>query len=87
MDHPYTIGQSYLIRLVTHYWLGRLVAVHERELVLENASWIADTGRYHKAVDIDSLVEVEPRKGPIIIGRGALVDCAEWHSALPTDPK
>lgn len=87
MKHPYTIGQSYLIRLFTHYWIGKLLAVYENELVLKNASWIADTGRYHKAVDIENLVEIEPRKGPIVIGRGALIDCAEWNADLPTEPK
>jgi hypothetical protein len=40
------IGQSYLIRTVTHYYTGRLVAVDGNELLIEEAAWIADTGRF-----------------------------------------
>ena len=50
-NHPYTIGEKYLIRTVTHYYTGLLTDVFEHELVLENAAWIADTGRYTQALE------------------------------------
>lgn len=84
---PWKLGTSYLIRTVTQYVVGRLVAVHEHELVLEHASWVADTGRFHDALQSGRLNEVEPFPAPVIVGRGAVVDATEWSHALPTAQK
>ena len=81
------VGLCYLIRTVTMTWTGRLIAFGEHELVLGDAAWIADTGRYHAATNEDALSEVEPVEGPVIIGRGSVVDAREWKSALPRTVK
>src|SRR3990167_4090803 len=47
---PWKIGKCYLIRTVTMIDTGRLVEVTEQELVLEDAAWIADTGRFADAL-------------------------------------
>jgi hypothetical protein len=83
----WTIGQAYLIRTVTMAWTGRLVFVGEHELVLEDAAWIADLGRYHKATTAENLSEVEPRDGLVIIGRGSVVDAVLWFGPLPRSVK
>lgn len=83
LSHPYKIGTAYLIRGVTHYYTGRLICVTDQELVLEEAAWIADTGRYNEAIKTGKLNEVEPIIGPAIIGRGALVDAVEWPNNIP----
>jgi hypothetical protein len=44
------VGKNYLIRTVTMINTGRLVAVGDHELVLENAAWIADTGQFSAAL-------------------------------------
>ena len=73
--HPYTIGSPYFIRTVTHHHTGRLVAVTEHELVLEDAAWIADDGRFADALKTGNFSEVEPfPDGPVIIGRGSIID-------------
>lgn len=74
------IGKIYLIRTVTMINVGRLVDVTAQELVLEDAAWIADTGRFSEmmAGEIEPN-EVEPfPDGRVIIGRGALIDAAEY---------
>ena len=81
------IGQAYLIRTVTHYYTGKLTALHAQELVLETAAWIADTGRYFDALKKGTLNEVEPIIGPCIVCRGAIIDAAEWQFDLPTVQK
>lgn len=48
--HPFEVGKNYFIRTVTHHHTGKLVAVYDHELVLENAAWIADDGRLSDAL-------------------------------------
>lgn len=78
MDSVWTIGANYLIRTVTMIDTGRLVAVTDYELVLEDAAWIADTGRFSDALAKSEFSEVEPfPTGIVIIGRGAIVDAVQ----------
>lgn len=86
-DSIWQIGQAYLIRTVTNYWTGRLIAFGQQELVLEEAAWIADTGRFNEADAKGSLNEVEPVQGRVIIGRGSIVDAVPWKHSLPRSVK
>jgi hypothetical protein len=88
VTHPYTIGQAYLIRTVTHYYVGRLVYVHEHELVLEDCAWVADTGRFSSCLADGDFDELEPYPaGRVVIGRGALIDAAQWEHEIPRQVK
>ena len=83
-DHPFVIGTNYLIRTVTMIQTGRLVRVTPTELVLEDAAWIADTGRFSQSLISCDFSEVEPfPDGAVIVGRGALVDAVQ----IPTLPR
>ncbi len=76
--HPYKIGAHYLIRTVTMIDTGRLVEVGPLELVLEDACWIADTGKFSEAIKHSVWSEVEPfPEGRVIIGRSAIIDAVE----------
>lgn len=84
---PWVVGTNYLIRTVTMIDSGRLVWVGEHELVLEDAAWIADTGRFADAVAKGEFSEVEPfPAGRVIIGRGGIID-AVTIPALPRTRK
>lgn len=86
--HPFQIGKQYLIRTVTFHFTGRLVAVFDTELVLEDVAWIADDGRFADAVAKGSFNEVEPYPdGPVIVGRGSIIDAALFNPALPRSQK
>lgn len=77
-NSAWEIGKNYLIRTVTMIDTGRLVAVTEHELVLEDAAWIADTGRFAQAVEKADFGEVEPfPTGRVILGRGAVIDAVQ----------
>ena len=87
-EQPYEIGANYFIRTVTHHYTGKLVAVGEKELVLVNAAWIADDGRFMQAVASGEFNEVEPypEGKNVVIGRGAVLD-AVVISVLPRGQK
>lgn len=86
-SNPYRVGEKYLIRTVTHYYIGVLKAVYQQELLLSSASWIADTGRYYDALKKGTLNEVEPIIGDAIIGRGSIIDAVQWAYDVPKDQK
>ena len=86
-NHSFEIGKSYLIRSVTMYYTGRLVRITETDLVLEDAAWIADTGRFHTALKTGALNEVEPFVNPVILPRGAIVDVTRWNHPLPREQR
>ncbi|MFH1833985.1 MAG: hypothetical protein ABH877_03085 [bacterium] len=75
---PWKIGQVYFIRTVTHHLSGRLIEVWPNELVLEDAAWIADDGRYHQCIadGASAMLDIEPLPDgkTMVIGRGALID-------------
>ena len=72
------LGKVYLIRTVTMIDTGRLVLVTPQELVLEDAAWIADTGRFADALKKAEFGEVEPfPDGRVIVGRGAVIDAVQ----------
>ena len=82
------IGKSYLIRTVTMIDTGRLVAISEHELVLEDAAWIADTGRFSDTLKSLQFNEIEPfPDGVVIIGRGSIVDAVPILGSLPRSKK
>lgn len=75
------IGQCYLIRTVTMIDTGRVVEVTSHEIVLTEAAWIADTGRFSDALKSLTFNEVEPfPDGKVIIGRGAIIDAVKINA-------
>lgn len=81
------IGKSYLIRTVTMMYTGRLIDITHSDFLLEDAAWIADSGRYSEALKSGSLSEVEPYPDQVAVSRAAIVDSAEWIHDLPRDQK
>ncbi len=85
-EGPWKVGTNYLIRTVTMAQTGRLVAVYPTELVLADAAWVGDTGRFAQAVEKADFYEVEPFPDLIIVGRQAIIDACEIPS-LPREQK
>ena len=79
----WVIGANYLIRTVTMTDVGRLLYIDENELILGDASWVADSGRFNDALKKGILNEVEPFEGEAIIGRGSICDAVIWNHPLP----
>lgn|SRR5574343_72133 len=79
IDSYWKVGANYLIRTVTMINTGRLVKVTPQELILEEAAWVADTGRFSDSLISCSFSEVEPFPADkeVIIGRAALIDAVQ----------
>ena len=80
------VGESYLFRTVTYHGVGLVVKRVGSFLQLENASWIADSGRFSSAIKEGTLEEVEP-VGVMFINLESVVDFFPWVHALPTKQK
>lgn len=82
-EWPWVIGKKYFIRTVTMHLTGELVGISERELLLKDAAWIADSGRFNEAIrDIEKCNEVEPFDKPVIVGRGSIIDATEISAVI-----
>jgi hypothetical protein len=76
---PWQVGKNYFIRTVTHHYTGHLESVGPQELVLSKAAWIADDGKFSKALANETFSEVEmyPASSKVIIGRGSILDAVQ----------
>lgn len=86
--HPWVIGDPLLVRTATHILTGRLIEVYANELILMEAAWIADTGRFADAVLSGEFEEVEPfpAERRVVVGRGAIIDTVSIPQ-LPREQK
>ena len=83
------IGGNVMVRTVTMIYVGKLIAAHRHELVLTDASWIPETGRWAQFIKEGNISECEPYPYDmeVIIGRGAVLDACKWLSGLPRKQK
>ena len=85
----YQLGKPYMIRTVTMIYTGRLIKSSSNELVLTEACWIPDTGRWQEACHIGSFDEVEPypKDAEVIINRDAILALFKIDFKLPNKQK
>ncbi len=81
------LGGNVFVRTVTHHYTGTLAAADESFLLLDDAAWIADDGRFADALASGQLNEVEPYPGACLVSRGAVLDVSAWDHALPRSQK
>jgi hypothetical protein len=75
---PFLLGKKVYLRKVTMIDTGVIVAIYDDYLVLVQAAWIADTGRYANAMKdgptVFTEVEPYPAEKAIICALGDYVD-------------
>lgn len=86
-DCPFLIGKSYFIRSLTYHIVGKVKKISGGFLVLEQASWIADSGRFTQAINKGTLSEVEPVNCNVMVALQNIVDAFEWKHELPRDQR
>ena len=77
--HPWEVGKVYFVRTVTYHLTGRIKWVGSTELVVTEAAWIADSGRFADALTSENFEEVEPfpTGSEVIIGRQSIIDAVQ----------
>lgn len=76
------VGEKYFFRTVTYHLTGRVKKVIGNILELENAAWIADSGRFMDCIKSGKLNEVEP-VGRAYLNVSSIVDFFPWKHKLP----
>lgn len=82
----FEVGNTVFIRTVTYHTVGRVTARDGDWLTLEDASWVADSGRFGEAIATGDLNEVE-RVGACAVNLAAAVDVFPWAHELPSVSK
>lgn len=80
------VGKKFYFRTVTYHLTGRVTRVIGSLLELENAAWIADSGRFSNAIKEGTLSEVEP-VGCAYVNMDTVTDFFPWTHALPNKQK
>jgi hypothetical protein len=83
IQSPVRVGNQVLIRTVTVYHTGRIALLTKDEIVLVDAAWIADTGRFNNALVNSTANEVEPFPSAVSVNRGSVIDVTDWRGELP----
>ena len=86
-DELWCVGKVYFIRTVTMHLIGILKAINEKEMLLDTAVWVADSGRFYDALKTGKLNEVEPFVNQVIVNRSSVVDATVWQHPVPTEQK
>jgi hypothetical protein len=82
----FKVKDKLFLRTVTYHLLGEVEAVEGSWLKLKNASWVADSGRFHTAIEKGSLNEVE-YVGEAFLNLDTVVDAFPWNHDLPTESR
>lgn len=85
--NPFQVGEKYFIRTVTHAHTGKVKHSSGQFLVLENAAWIADTGRFYDALKNTEFNEIEPFTNDLILNMDSIIDATVINDELPRDQK
>jgi hypothetical protein len=80
------VGEKFFFRTVTYHLTGRVKKVIGSIIEIENAAWIADSGRFMNAIKDGTLNEVEP-VGRAFLNINSVTDFFPWKHALPEKQK
>jgi len=81
------IGNCFYFRTVTYHLTGRVVGtLNNNILKLEDAAWIADSGRFSETIKTGKLDEVEPVE-IVFVNLDTVTDFFPWNHELPREQK
>ena len=80
------IGKKWFLRTVTYHLVGKAKSIFGNFIELENASWVADSGRFSDAIKKGTLSEVEP-VGTAFVNLESVTDFFPWNHPLTDKQK
>ncbi len=80
------IGEKFFFRTLTYHLTGKVKKVIGSILELDDAAWIADSGRFMQCIKDGIVNEVEP-VGKAFLNISAVTDFFPWKHKLPQDQK
>jgi len=80
------VGKCFFFRTITYHCVGRVIKRFGSFLHLEDASFIADSGRFMQFIKDGKLNEVEP-VGTEFVNLNSVVDFFHWKHDLPKEQK
>jgi hypothetical protein len=86
-NDDFIIGEAVYIRTITYHQTGRVIGLTKSFVVLEDAAWIPDSGRFMQAIETGTLDEVEPVTVPVRVSLACIVDVYPWLHNLPRSQK
>ena len=78
------VGQKWFFRTVTYHLVGKITKRIGNFFQLEEASWIADSGRFMNFIKNGDASEVEP-VGKVLVNMNTIVDAYPWKHKLPKE--
>jgi hypothetical protein len=80
---PFKRDDVVCVITVTLWFVGRLAAYDAASIVLDDAAWVADTGRFSELFATGEACEVEPLPpGPFAIQRSAVIATKSFKATL-----
>lgn len=82
------VGKAFFFRTVTYHIVGKVEKIlkNSKILVLSDASWIADSGRFMNFIQTGNANEVEPI-GEWFINLDTVVDFGQFKHSIKMDQK
>ena len=80
------VGEKFFFRTVTYHLTGKVKKIVGTILELEDAAWIADSGRFMQCIKDGKVNEVEP-VGKAFLNLASVTDFFPWKHALPKEQK
>ena len=85
IDFPYEIGDKILIRGARYYYCGVVSNLTSRWVSLEEAVWVADTGRFSEVLHSgfhDSESETEKYRDEVHVPIDTILDVTLWRHEI-----
>jgi len=82
----FDVGSKVFLRTVTYHLVGKIIKKEGDWVELEEASWVADSGRFHEAIADGTLSEVE-HVGSAVVNLATVTDAFPWVHELPKKSK
>jgi len=81
------VGKAFFFRAVTYHLVGKVVGIlYNNTLVLSDAAWVVDSGRFSLAIGKGNLSETE-FVGTAYLNLDTVTDFFPWKHSLPSKGK